>query len=56
MKGKEKVGAQSGSDISVYLAGFFKVCGGKRCVFKEERNEGKVGLDLKLEGERISNR
>ena len=30
---------------SMYLSGFLKDYGGKRCVFNEERNKGKVGQD-----------
>ena len=29
----------------MYLSGFLKDYGGKRCVFNEERNKGKVGQD-----------
>ena len=29
----------------MYLSRFLKGYGGKRCVFNEERNEGKVGQD-----------
>ena len=45
MKGKEKVGTQAKSVISMYLSGLKKDYGGKRCVFNEERNKGKVGQD-----------
>ena len=45
MKGKEKVGTQSESVLSMYLSGLKKDYGGKRCVFNEERNTGKVGQD-----------
>ena len=39
------MGTQAESAISVYLSGLKKDYGGKRCVFNEERNKGKVGQD-----------
>ena len=55
MKRKEKVGTQPsqllpGSVITgllSVLSGLKKDYGGKRCVFNEERNKGKVGQDRK---------
>ena len=38
------------SVISMYLFGFKKDYGGKRCVFNEERNKGKVGQDRSEKG------
>ena len=43
------MGALDGSVISMYLSGFLKVYR-KRCVFKEEINEGKVGQDRSGKG------
>ena len=39
------MGTQAESVISMYLSGLKKDYGGKRCVFNEERNKGKVGQD-----------
>ena len=45
-RGKEKVCKLVGSVVSMCPSGFFKkVYGGKRCVFKEERNNGRVEQD-----------
>ena len=43
MKGKGEGGYTAESVISMYLSGLKKDYGGKRCVFNEERNKGKVG-------------
>ena len=45
------MGTQAESAISVYLSGLKKDYGGKRCVFNEERNKGKVGQDRSGRGE-----
>ena len=39
------MGTQAESVISMYLSGLKKDYGGKRCVFNEERNNGKIGQD-----------
>ena len=44
------MGIQAKSVISVYLSGLKKDYGGKRCVFNEERNKGKVGQDRSVKG------
>jgi hypothetical protein len=49
-KGKEEVGAPVQSVISMCPSGILKVYGGKRCVFKKERNNGKVGQDRSVRG------
>ena len=45
-EGEGEGGYTAESVISMYLSGFKKkYYGGKRCVFNEERNKGKVGQD-----------
>ena len=39
------MGTQAESVNSMYLSGLKKDYDGKRCVFNEERNKGKVGQD-----------
>ena len=39
------MGTQAEAVISMYLSGLKKDYGGKRCVFNEQRNKGKVGQD-----------
>ena len=50
MKGKEKVGTQPSRLFPCICPGFKKDYGGKRCVFNEERNKGKVGQDRSSRG------
>ena len=50
-RGKEKVGTLIGSIVSMCPSWFIKkVYGGKRCVFKEEKNKCRVGQDRSSSG------
>ena len=44
-EGEGEGGYTSRVSYSVYLSGLERDYGGKRCVFNEERNKGKVGQD-----------
>ena len=49
-KRKERMETQAGSIIKCVCQVLLKYLRGKRCVFKEERNRGKVGQDRRASG------